>query len=93
MSEMLKTVAGAPNESQADLIVARLAAAGITAVSQLSLGNPEFGAAGGRMIYVEELDLARARQVLAAEEAPFDEDELARLSEEAGRKTREDPPR
>jgi hypothetical protein len=86
---MLKIVAGAPNEPQATLIVERLAAAGITAISQLSSGNPEFGAGGGRMVYVEERDLERARAVLETEEPPFDEDELARLSEEAGKETRE----
>jgi hypothetical protein len=35
---------------------------------------------------VESEDLGRARAVLQADEGGFDEDELARLSEEAGRK-------
>ncbi|HEX4436934.1 MAG TPA: DUF2007 domain-containing protein [Solirubrobacteraceae bacterium] len=87
---MLKVVAGAANQPQADLIVGRLAEIGIAAVSQLSLGNPEFGASGGRMIYVEERDVERARELLAVEEPPFSDEELARLSEEAGREALDD---
>jgi hypothetical protein len=34
---------------------------------------------------VDAKDLARAREVLGSEEAAFSDDELARLSEEAGR--------
>jgi hypothetical protein len=37
-----------------------------------------------REILVEEKDLARAQQVLKEEDEGFDEEELARLSEEAG---------
>jgi hypothetical protein len=86
---MLKVVAGAANQPQAELIVGRLAEIGIAAVSQLSLSNPEMGASGGRMIYVEERDLERARELLAAEEPPFSDEELAQLSEEAGREALE----
>jgi len=86
---MLRPVAGAANQPQADLIVNRLAQAGITAISQISSGNPEFGAAGGRTIYVEERDAERARAVLAEAEAPFSDEELAELSEQAAREARE----
>jgi hypothetical protein len=82
---MLKVVAGAANQPQAELIVGRLAEIGIAAVSQLSLSNPEMGASGGRMVYVEERDVERARELLAVDEPPFSDEELARLSEEAGR--------
>jgi len=82
---MLRAVAGTPNQPQADLIVARLAEAGIVAVSQLSSGNIEFGASGGRTIYVEEADESRARELLAAAEPPFSDEELAELSDAAGR--------
>jgi len=82
---MLKVIAGTQNEPEAELIVERLAQAGIVAISQLSSGNPEFGASGGRMIYVEEHDVPRAREVLAVEEPPFSDEELAELSERAGR--------
>jgi hypothetical protein len=86
---MLKVVAGAPNQPQADLIVERLAEIGIAAISQLSLGNPEFGAAGGRTIYVEERDVERAKALLAVEEPPISDEELTRLSEQAGREAQE----
>ncbi len=85
---MLRPVAGAQNEPQAELIVQRLAAAGISAVSQLSSGNPEFGSSGGRTIYVEEADIERARAALADEGPAFTDDELAELSERAGREAR-----
>ena len=88
---MLKIVAGAQNQPQAELIVERLAAAGITAISQFSSGNPEFGAGGGRMVYVEERDAERAREVLAGDEQPVSDEELTRLSEAAGREAGEDP--
>jgi hypothetical protein len=88
---MLKVVAGAQNQPQGELIVERLAAAGITAISQLSSGNPEFGAGGGRTIYVEERDADRAREILATDEQPISEEELTRLSEAAGRDGGEDP--
>ena len=84
----LRVVAGTQNQPEADLIVDRLARAGITAISQLSSGNPEFGAGGGRTIYVEERDEQRAREVLATDEPPFSDEELARLSDEAWRQAR-----
>ena len=48
---------------------------GIHAVSQRTIGEPEWGWSGGRYVYVEEADLERARAAL----------EAGRLSEEAGR--------
>ncbi len=87
---MLKVIAGTTNQPQADLIVERLAVAGITAISQLSSGNIELGASGGRTIYVEEGDVERARALLAAEEPPFSDEELAELSQRAAEESRED---
>lgn len=86
---MLRPVAGAQNEPQAELIVQRLAEAGISAVSHLSSGNPEFGSSGGRTIYVEEADVERARAALADAEPEFTDEELGELSEQAGREARE----
>ena len=71
-----------------ELIVQQLAAAGISAVSQLSSGNPEFGASGGRTIYVEEQDLERARAALADTVSDISDEELAELSEAAAREAR-----
>jgi hypothetical protein len=85
----VKVLAVAPNQPQADLMIGRLAGIGVTAISQLSLSNPEMGASGARTIYVEEGDLERARALLAVEEPPFSEEELAELSDAAGREARE----
>jgi hypothetical protein len=81
----VKVVAVASNQPQAELIIGRLAEIGITAIMQYALSNPEMGASGARTIYVEERDEERARALLAVEEPPFSEEELAALSEAAGR--------
>ncbi len=86
-ARVLKVIAGAQNQPQAELIVERLAAEGITAIAQLSSGNPEFGAGGGRTIYVQEHDAERAREILAVDAQPFSDEELTRLSEAAGRES------
>jgi Putative prokaryotic signal transducing protein len=85
---VLRPVAGALNEPEAELIVQQLAAVGISAVSQLSSGNPEFGASGGRTIYVEEEDVERARAALADASSDISDEELAKLSEAAAREAR-----
>jgi hypothetical protein len=80
---MLVLVASAPSEPEAEMICARLARAGIVAVSKRGAGAdvPAFGASGGRAIYVDE-DLAqRAAEALAVPE--FSDEELAELSEQA----------
>jgi hypothetical protein len=88
-SDALKVIATAANQAEGELIVARLAQAGVSAIEQRASGLPEFGASGGRYIYVQAADLERARAVLDVEEPPFSDEELTRLSEEAGREARE----
>ncbi|MHB8531623.1 MAG: hypothetical protein ACYDC2_02770 [Solirubrobacteraceae bacterium] len=88
MSE-LRVAGAAPNQPQAELMVMRLAEVGIHAVMQIASGNPEFGASTARWVYVEERDLERARALLAGEQPPISDEELARLSDEAGREARE----
>jgi hypothetical protein len=85
----LKVVATAVHQAEAELIRARLAQAGISAIEQRAISNPEFGASGGRYIYVQAAELERARAVLAVDQPPFSDEELARLSEEAAREARE----
>jgi hypothetical protein len=85
----LKVVATAANQAEGELIIARLAQAGLSAIEQRASGNPEFGASGARYIYVQEAELERARAVLAVDQPPFSDEELARLSEEAAREARE----
>ena len=65
-----------------------LAEAGIHAVCQSNIGGPEWGASGSRTVFVDAKDLARALEVLATDTPPFSDEELARLSEEAGRETK-----
>ena len=89
MAEQLKVAAAASNEAEAELIRERLLSEGIHAVSQRTIGSAEWGSSGARNVYVNETDLDRARAVLEAAEGAFGEDELARLSEEAGRDANE----
>ncbi len=77
----LQVAATAGNEAEADLVRQRLAEAGIPAISQRSIGGPEWGASGARYIYVEAVNLERAREVLNAGGELSDE-ELAKLSEQ-----------
>jgi hypothetical protein len=79
----LKIVATATDEMQESLIMGRLSEAGIRCMD--AGGGRKRSAAGPRDIYVRAADLERAREVLKADEGDFDEDELARLSEEAGK--------
>jgi hypothetical protein len=79
----LKIVATATDEMHKALIIGRLAEAGIRCMSGAAERNWNTGRS--RDIYVRAADLERAREVLKAGEGGFDEDELARLSEEAGK--------
>jgi hypothetical protein len=77
------TTAG--NSLEAEMVVSRLAEAGITAVQQgtLVLGTPG-GTAGAQDIYVNDGDLDRARAALKAAES-ISEDELVQAEEESAR--------
>jgi hypothetical protein len=78
----LVPIAYAATEPEADLLVQRLAAAGIPASPRVA-SPPQFGASGGSDILVDERHEARARTLL--EEPEFTDEELSRLSDEAGR--------
>jgi hypothetical protein len=88
-SDALKVIATAANQAEGELVVARLAQAGISAIEQRASGNPEFGGSGARYLYVQEADVERARGVLDIEEPPFSDEELAKLSEQAAKEARE----
>jgi hypothetical protein len=91
----LQVVAAAANEPEADLIVQRLAQAGISATSQRTIGSAEWGTSGSQYIYVEAAQRERAREVLKATEG-ISEEQLARLSEQpsgATEPTDHGPPR
>jgi hypothetical protein len=77
----LQVAATAANGAEAELILQRLAEAGIVATSQRTIGGPEWGESGSQYIYVEAADLERARELLSAGK-PLSEEELAKLSEQ-----------
>jgi hypothetical protein len=79
---LLKVITSVSSEPEAALVTARLSEAGIQAISQRSIGGPEWGVSGARDVYVEEHDLDRAREVLRADEG-VSEDQLADLSDAA----------
>lgn len=79
---MLQILATATDPVDTRLLLARLKDSGIHCMVGAGGARSAFGR--GRDILVEEEDLDRARQVLKENEEGFDEDELTRLSEEAG---------
>jgi hypothetical protein len=83
MPDALKIVTSVASEPEAEMVVERLQAAGISAVSQRTIGGPQWGFSGARDVFVGEEDLERARELLASEEGSFSDEELGRLSEEA----------
>ncbi len=83
MSDELKIVTTVSNEAEAEMVAERLSEAGIRFSVRLASGGIRLGAAAARDVCVEEQDLDRAREALKADEG-FSEEELARLSDEAG---------
>ncbi len=90
MPEPLSIVRRVSSASEAQIVQSLLREAGVESIAQRAIGGPEWGLSGGQVVYVQPADLARAREVLAADEQPVSDEELARLSEEAGRE-RETP--
>ncbi len=82
---MLKVLTTASSPVEQSLLLARLSDAGISCMRGAGGARVAFGS--GRDILVEEEDLARAQEILKEDDEGFDEEELARLSEEAGRQT------
>ncbi len=80
---MLKVLTTASNPVEQSLLLARLSDAGIPCMR--GAGGARAALDSGRDILVEEEDLARAQEILKEDDEGFDEEELARLSEEAGR--------
>jgi hypothetical protein len=81
----LRSVASAANDAEAAMLCDRLLQAGIHAITQRTLGGPEWGLSGARAVFVSERDLDRARAILDSGDQPFSDEELTQLSEEAGR--------
>jgi Putative prokaryotic signal transducing protein len=89
MSEELKTVTSVTSEAEADLICSRLREEGIPAMVRRIVGGGQWEPIGGSNVLVNEGDWERASALLKADEAPVSEEELTRLSEEAGREAGE----
>ena len=81
---MLVHLVSTRDPMEAPLVLARLRDAGIPCMRGVA-GHERVVVGRGSDLYVNAEDLDRAREVLAEDRAGFDEDELARLSEEAGR--------
>ncbi len=79
---MNRHLASAANELEADMIIARLAEAGIRAWPSDAGAFGRGGGAGPRDVYVEDADLTRARQTLEEAES-ISEADLIALSEES----------
>lgn len=91
MSDELKIVTTVSNEAEAEMVAERLSEAGIRHMSRIASGGIRLGAAAARDVYVEAQDLDRAREALKVDE-DFSEEELARLSDEAGEAALDDTP-
>jgi Putative prokaryotic signal transducing protein len=85
MSDELKSLTTVTTEAEAEMIRDRLLEAGIHSIFQRTIGGPEWGGSGARAVFVNETDLDRAHAVLEADVGTFSDDELAQLSDEAGR--------
>jgi hypothetical protein len=83
MSDEFKIVTTVSNEAEAEMVRESLSDAGIRSMAQMSSEGIRLGAAASRDVYVEEQDYDKALQVLNA--AVPSEEELARLSDEAGK--------
>jgi cell division protein FtsB len=91
MSEELRIVTTVGNEAEAEMVGERLSEADIRFTVRLASGGIRLGAAAARDIYVDAQDLETALEVLKADES-FSEEELARLSDEAGKAALDETP-
>jgi hypothetical protein len=82
MSDGSKVVATVNTEAEAEMVCESLSEAGIDSRAQMSGQGIGLGGAASRDVYVEEQDYEQALEVLNA--AVPSEEELARLSDEAG---------
>ena len=91
MSDDLRILTTVSNEAEAEMVAERLSEAGIRHMARMAGGGIRLGAAAARDVYVEERDLDRAREVLKVDEG-FSDEELARLSDEAGEAALDETP-
>jgi methanogenic corrinoid protein MtbC1 len=89
MAEDLRIVTTVGNEAEAEMVGERLSEEGIRFTVRLASGGIRMGAAAGREVCVDAQDLDRASAALEVDEG-FSDEELARLSDEAGRAARDE---
>jgi hypothetical protein len=89
MGDELKVVRSVGSEAEANIVVSRLREDGIEAIDKGGAIADAYRGAGPRDVYVSEKDLDRARELLKDDENAFTDEELARLSEQAGREAEE----
>jgi hypothetical protein len=82
---LLTLLTTARGKTEAALLVARLRDAGIPCMRGGADG-PRGTPRSAREIYVDEASLPRAQEILEEDRGDFDEEELTRLSEEAGQR-------
>jgi putative signal transducing protein len=80
----LRSVTTVGTQAEAEMVCDRLLTDGIHAITQRTIGSAEWGPSGARTVMVDARDLERARALLASEEGTFSDEELTRLSQEAG---------
>lgn len=85
MADDIKLLTSVGTTGEADMVIGQLHDVGIRAIVQRSVGGPEWGASGPRDVYVSARDIERARELLTSDENPVSDEELTRLSEDAGR--------
>jgi hypothetical protein len=85
LRHVLALLTKANGRTEAALLLARLRDASIPCARGGAEG-PRGIPSSAREIYVEEADLPRAREIFAEDRGGFDEEELTRLSEEAGQR-------
>lgn len=86
---MARYLTTATSEFEANAIRGRLSEARISLLAQGALQDDGVTLVTGRDIYVNDNDLERAKAILKSDEG-FDEDELARLSEQSYREATEE---
>ncbi len=89
MADELRRLTTVDNEPDAAILAGRLRDAGVHCVLRPPLNALGWSAWAQRAIYVFEGELGRALAVLQEDRGSYDEQELARLSEQAGEKATE----
>jgi Putative prokaryotic signal transducing protein len=89
MAGQLKILTSVATTAEAEMVSALLLDAGIHVIAQRATGGPEQALSLGRDLWVSERDYDCARELLKSQENAVSDEELTRLSEQAGREADE----